>query len=111
MFVFLCYSFFSFSVRLSRSTRVAANGFVSFLLVAEYVIVYMGHILVTHSSADGHLGGFHVLATVNSAAVSAGVRGAFRMMVFSEEIPGSVLKKKKNTLSAPFTNSTTNSML
>ena len=36
-------------------------------------MVYMYHIFFTHSSADGHLGGFHVLGIVNSTAMIIGV--------------------------------------
>ena len=32
----------------------------------------MHHNFLTHSFADGHLGGFHILAIVNSAAVNRG---------------------------------------
>ena len=39
-----------------------------------------------YSSADGHLGCFHVLATVNSAAMNNGVHISFRTVVFSEYI-------------------------
>ena len=36
-------------------------------------IVYVYHIFFIHSSVDGHLGFFYVLAIVNSAAVNIGV--------------------------------------
>ena len=35
-----------------------------------------------------HLGGFHVLAFVNSAAVNIGVHVSFQIMVFSDRCPG-----------------------
>ena len=37
---------------------------------AQYSIVYMYHSFLIHSSADGHLGCSHVLAIINSAAMT-----------------------------------------
>ena len=50
------------------------------------------HIL-TQSSVDEHLGCFHVLAIVNSAAVNTGVHISFQMSVlsFSGHIPRSAI--------------------
>ena len=43
----------------------------------------MYHIFFIRSSVDGHLGWFHLLAIVNSAAVSISVQVSFRTVVFS----------------------------
>ena len=42
-----------------------------------------------HSSVDGHLGCFHVLATVNSAAMNNGIHVSFSVLVSSGYIPRS----------------------
>ena len=48
------------------------------LSMAElYSVVYMYHSFFIHSSVGGHLGGFHVLVFVNSAAVNSGVHVSF----------------------------------
>ena len=43
---------------------VAENSITSFFMTKQYSIVYMYPVFFIHSSVDGHLGCFHVLATV-----------------------------------------------
>ena len=49
----------------------------------------MYHSFFIHSSIDGHLGCFHVLAIVNSAAMNIGVHVSFSVLVSSGCMPGS----------------------
>ena len=53
----------------------------------------MQHIFFIHSSVDGHLGCFHVLAFVNSAAMNNGVHVSFQIMFFSEYMPRSGIER------------------
>ena len=52
-----------------------------------YSIVHMYHNFSIHSSVDGHLGCFHVLAIVNSAAMNNGIYISFSIFVSSGCVP------------------------
>ena len=52
-------------------------------------MVYMYHSFPIHSSADGHLGCFHVLAMINSAAINIGVHVSLSDLVSSVGMPRS----------------------
>ena len=49
----------------------------------------MYHNFFIHSSVDGHLGCFHILAIINSTAMNIGVHVSFSILVFLEYMPSS----------------------
>ena len=64
VFVFVWLS--SLSRRISRSIHIAAKWHYFVLFMAEsYSTVFMYYIFFIHSSVNGHLDGFHVLAILN----------------------------------------------
>ena len=52
-------------------------------------MVHTYHSLLIHSSADGHLGCFHILAMINSAAMNIGVHLSLSDLVSSLCMPRS----------------------
>ena len=64
----------------------------AFCFMAElYSIVYLYHNFFIHSSVSGHLGYFHALAIVNSAAMSNGIHVSFSILISSWHMPRSGL--------------------
>ena len=64
--------------------------FYSFWWLSNYVCVYtpyMYHTFFIHSSIDGHVGCFHVLAIVKSAAVNIGLHVSFRVRALLRHMP------------------------
>ena len=75
---------------ISGSIHVAANGIISFFFNGQVIFhcIYAPPLL-SHSSVDGHLGCFHVLAVINSTAMNTEVHVSFRTMFFSGYMPKS----------------------
>ena len=60
-----------------------------FFMAEQFSIVYTYHNFFIHSSVDGHLGCFHVLAIVNKAAMSNEIHVSFSVLVSSGCMPRS----------------------
>ena len=63
--------------------------FIFLRYIYTYIYMYISHIFFIHLSVDGHLGCFHVLGIVNSAAMNIGVHVSFGIRVFSGYMPRS----------------------
>ena len=61
--------------RFIHLTRTDSNLFL--FMTEQYSIAYMYHVFFIHSSIDGHLSCFHVLAAVNCVTVKLGYKCLF----------------------------------
>ena len=82
IFVFLCLAYFTQYDNL-QVHPCCCTCFVLFFLWLSNIP------LCIHSSVSGHLGGFHALTIVNSAAMNVGVHASFQIIVFSRYMPRS----------------------
>ena len=58
-------------------------------MAEQHSIVYVHHLFSIHPSVNGCLGGFHVLATDNNAAMNIGALASFWIIALSGYMPRS----------------------
>ena len=90
--LYWCFSFWLTSLCIIGSSfihLIRTDSNVFFLMVEYYSIVYRYHSFLIHSSADGHLGCFRVLAIINSAVMNTGVHMSLSILVSSVHMPSS----------------------
>ena len=69
---------------------IAANGIIPFFLWLNSILLYIcGTSCLSIHLVIGHLGCFHVLAIVNSAALTLGCMDLYEFRVFSKYVPRS----------------------
>ena len=83
--VFIFHWLVSLSMIISRCIRVAANALFHFYGRVIFHCMYVPSLCHVHSSVNGHVSCFHVLATVNSTALNIEVHGSFRITVLSHK--------------------------
>ena len=77
VFLFLFLTYFTLYDNLQLHPCCYKWHYSFFFMAEKYSIVYMYHIFFIYLSVDGHLGYFHVLAIVNSAAMNIRVHVSF----------------------------------
>ena len=73
-----------------------------FFTAEYYSVVYMYHIFLHPFTCHGHLGCFHVLAIVNSAAMNIRVHVSFPMKALSGYMPRSVIARSHGSFMFSF---------
>ena len=92
-YMILFFSFWHTSLCIKSSRFITSleltQTFFFFLMAEWYYNVYMYHNFFIHLPVGGHLGCFHVLAFVRSAAMNSEVHVFFWVVVFSRYMPSS----------------------